>query len=102
MELSDKHLITEAAKIAADLPYFNREIEAARNIPSEIVDRLKKAGIFHALVPKEYGGAETHPLSIIQIIKQISKGDAAVGWNVMIGATTGLLREVAEIPHLLY
>ena len=91
MVLSDKHLISEAARISAELPALNREIEIARNIPNLIVDQLKKAGIFHALVPKEYGGAETHPLSIIEIIKQISKGDAAVGWNVMIGATTGLL-----------
>ncbi len=91
MVLSDKHLISEAAKIAAELPSLNREIETKRNIPNRIVDRLKKAGIFHALVPKEYGGAETHPLSLIEVIKQISKGDAAVGWNVMIGTTTGLL-----------
>jgi len=91
MALSDKHLISEAEAIAARLPSLNQEIENARNVPSEVVDQLKKAGIFHALVPKEYGGAEAHPLSMIEIIKLISKADAAVGWNVMIGATTGLL-----------
>ena len=79
MVLSDKHLISEAARIAAELPSLNREIETKRNIPNTIVDRLKKAGIFHALVPKEYGGAETHPLSVIEIIKQISKGRCCGG-----------------------
>ena len=99
MVLSDKHLISEARKIAAELPSLNREIETTRNIPSTIVDRLKTAGIFHALVPKELGGAETHPLSLIEIIKQISKGDAAVGWNVMIGTTTGLLAASLSKVH---
>ena len=91
MTLTDKHLISRAKSIAAQLPTLNREIEIARNIPTKVVGQLKKAGIFHALVPKEYGGAEVHPLSMIEIIKVISKADAAVGWNVMIGCTTGLL-----------
>lgn len=98
MELSDKHLISEAESIAAGLPSLNREIEIAGNIPSEVVSQLRKAGIFHALVPREYGGAEVHPLSMIEIIKRISKADGAVGWNVMIGCTTGLIAASLSEP----
>ena len=49
------------------------------------------------LVPREYGGLEVHPKTLIEVIKLIASGDGSAGWNVMIGATTGLLS--ASLPE---
>ena len=89
-------LMSHARAIAASLPNEAAAIERARRLPAPIADRMRAAGIFHALVPREYGGAECHPAELCELIETIARGDGSAGWNVMIGTTTGLL--AASLP----
>ncbi|MBA58169.1 MAG: acyl-CoA dehydrogenase [Gammaproteobacteria bacterium] len=98
MKYSDEDLVSAAAEIGRSLPERNIEIEKNREIPVDIISSLRRAGIFHALVPKIYGGSEVHPAALIKIIRLVAEGDGAVGWNVMIGTTTGLL--AASMPEI--
>ncbi len=89
--------ILEAARDwSARLPAYSAEFESQRRLSSEVSHEFAKAGFFHMLVPKEYGGFEVHPKTFIEVLKQIAIGDGSAGWNVMIGATTGLLS--ASLP----
>ncbi len=97
MSSNDAALINAAREIAESLPARSDEIEAARRLPADIARSLADAGIFHALVPREYGGAEVHPSTLVELIKTVAAGDGAAGWNVMIGTTTGLLS--ASLPE---
>ena len=97
MSFSDHELVAFAKNWSSRLPERSHEIESGRRLPSDISDAFSRGGLFHALVPSELGGSEVHPSTLIEIIKQISKGDGAAGWNVMIGATTGLL--AASLPE---
>jgi alkylation response protein AidB-like acyl-CoA dehydrogenase len=91
MSFSDQQLITFAEDWSAQLPERSIEIESGRRLPPDIAEAFAKGGLFHALVPAELGGSEVHPSTLVEIIKQVAIGDASAGWNVMIGATTGLL-----------
>lgn len=88
---ADEQLIEFAKEWSTRLPDRSEEIEQARRLPADIAQSFADGGIFHALVPKEYGGGEVHPSTLVEVIKLIATGDGAAGWNVMIGATTGLL-----------
>ncbi len=87
----DEVLIDFARQWSKKLPMESAGIESARSLPVDICEAFKAGGLFHALVPEEYGGLEVHPATLVEVIKQIAMGDGSAGWNVMIGATTGLL-----------
>lgn len=95
--LSAQHLIDQASQWSARLPEYSLDFEERRRLPAEIVSQFAQAGFFHMLVPREYGGLEVHPKTLIEVIKLIASGDGSAGWNVMIGATTGLLS--ASLPE---
>lgn len=94
--MSDAQLVEAALRIADGLPARSQEIEQARRLPADIAKQLADAGLFHGLVPEEYGGGEVHPATFIKLIKEVARGDGSAGWNVMIGLTTGLLS--ASLP----
>jgi alkylation response protein AidB-like acyl-CoA dehydrogenase len=96
MKSKDAELIAFARDWRDRLPEQSAKIESERRLPREISEAFAQGGLFHALVPADYGGAEVHPGTIVEIIKQVAMGDGSAGWNVMIGATTGLL--AASLP----
>jgi alkylation response protein AidB-like acyl-CoA dehydrogenase len=94
--VSDEELIAVAEAWSQKLPERSAEIETARRLPVDISKAFADSGIYHALVPQQYGGSEAHPASFVEVIKQVATGDGSAGWNVMIGMTTGLLS--ASLP----
>lgn len=92
-------LVERAREIASELSSRSAEIEAARRLPADLADEFRAAGFFHALVPREYGGTECHPGDLCEMIETIATGDGSAGWNVMIGATTGLLAVSLPVAH---
>ena len=71
-------------------------IESARCLPASLAGDLAAAGLFRLLVPAELGGLQVHPSQLVDTLITLSKADGAVGWNMMIGNTTGLLS--ASLP----
>jgi alkylation response protein AidB-like acyl-CoA dehydrogenase len=94
---TDEELIARAEHWRNQLPARSDEIEAGRQLPSDIARAFTDDGIFHAAVPKELGGSEVHPATVTRIIRLIAEGDGSAGWNVMIGCTTSLLS--ASLPE---
>ena len=71
-------------------------IEAARRMPEDLARRMAGEGLFRLLVPGVYGGSQVHPGTFFDSLVATARGDGAVGWVQMIGATTGLL--AASLP----
>jgi alkylation response protein AidB-like acyl-CoA dehydrogenase len=65
--------------------------EAGRTLPTELVDRLLQAGLFHLCVPSWLGGLEAQPRQLVEAIEEVSRADGSAGWCVMVGASSGLL-----------
>jgi len=66
-------------------------IEQQRRVPPGLTAELTRAGVFRMLVPRELGGLETHPATMVEVLEEIARADGSAGWVTMIGATTGLI-----------
>ena len=91
MQATSTNLAQLAGEWAVNLPQYSDQIERERCLPASIARQFADQGLFHLLVPVEYGGLEVHPSEFVQILKALSMGDGSAGWHLMIGATTGLL-----------
>ncbi|WP_327346992.1 acyl-CoA dehydrogenase family protein [Streptomyces europaeiscabiei] len=63
------------------------EFEEKRHIPSEVVAEFKKAGIYRASTPKQFGGDALPPTEFLRIIERISTADGSAGWVASFGAS---------------
>ncbi|GLZ42028.1 acyl-CoA dehydrogenase family protein [Actinokineospora sp. NBRC 105648] len=82
----------EAAKpIAADLADRVADIEAARTLPTDLVERFRAAGLFSLALPRSLGGPECAPLAVLDTVAEVSRADASAGWSLLIGQGSGFL-----------
>ena len=58
------------------------DIEKARRLPRDIVDMLRKTGVFSLEVPRAIGGQEASPTDIMRAIELVSTADGSTGWCV--------------------
>ncbi len=64
------------------------DAEAARRLPETTVAALASNGMLTLCLPEAYGGPGTDPLTFIEAIEIVARGDGAAGWATMIGSTT--------------
>jgi alkylation response protein AidB-like acyl-CoA dehydrogenase len=57
-------------------------IEQTREIPGDLADDLKQAGLFRLLLPKALGGSELPLPRYLRCIEAIGEADGSVGWCV--------------------
>jgi alkylation response protein AidB-like acyl-CoA dehydrogenase len=72
--------IARARKLAPLLAAAAPRIDAARELPPDVLDAMHAAGMFRLLVPRSIGGAELDPATYIQCVEAIASGDASVAW----------------------
>lgn len=84
-------LITAARGFHDELKRRAPEIEAARRLPADLAKKFNEAGFFRLLVPKNYGGLESDPLTFAQLAETIAEADASAAWNAMICGSTGVI-----------
>ena len=61
-----------------------QEIELARRLPRDLVEELRKTGIFSLGVPRAIGGEEAAPLDLMRAIEAVATADGSTGWCAMI------------------
>jgi alkylation response protein AidB-like acyl-CoA dehydrogenase len=88
---SGAELIREAREIASEITSRSAEIESAGTLPGDLVDRLRDAGLFSMALPPELGGGGASAATIVSVVEEISRADAAAGWSVLIGQSSGFL-----------
>jgi alkylation response protein AidB-like acyl-CoA dehydrogenase len=65
------------------------DLEQGR-IPPALVDALYDAGVFKAMLPREVGGLEAEPVGWLQMIEELARINASVGWLAFIQSGVGL------------
>ncbi len=73
------------------------EIEAARRLPRDLLDDLVAAGCFRMLRPTSHGGSGLDLASGMQVLEELSRADASVGWVVGIGSAGWL--DFVDLPR---
>ena len=78
------------------IPARAAEIEAARQLPRDLVDDLVAAGCFRALVPRSHGGDELPLAEHLELLQELARADGSVGWTVAIGSMVPVI--VGHLP----
>lgn len=52
-------------------------------LPEPVVRAIADAGLYGMLVPREFGGAEPHPVQVLDACAELSYADGSTGWCVM-------------------
>ncbi len=81
------------ARVDALLPLIENRAAEAENLgrlTDDVVDALRKSGIYTMLFPKEVGGAEISPFDAMQIVERLSYAHASVGWCTLVNNMEGL------------
>jgi alkylation response protein AidB-like acyl-CoA dehydrogenase len=73
------------------------EIERARRVPLDLVQRLIEAGCFRLLLPRSHGGEGADLMRAMRVYEELARADASVAWTVMIGA--GAFVDLAGLPR---
>jgi 3-hydroxy-9,10-secoandrosta-1,3,5(10)-triene-9,17-dione monooxygenase len=92
------------ARAAAMVPVLRAradEIEAARQVPDDVVEMFREAGFFRILQPKKFGGYEMNPVVFMRVLGELGRGCCASAWNMMILGVHnwefGIMNEAAAI-----
>lgn len=72
--------IARAEALAPLIEELAPQIERERRLPQTLVDRMIDAGLFRMLLPRDYDGGETDPLTFVQALEAIARHDASTAW----------------------
>ncbi|MGY3616274.1 acyl-CoA dehydrogenase family protein [Bradyrhizobium sp. USDA 10063] len=83
---SNKTVLAGIRKLAPEITARAAEIEAARCVPPDLIDRLKSIGIFRLFVPRSYGGLELALPAGLEVIRALARLDGSIGWTAATGS----------------
>jgi alkylation response protein AidB-like acyl-CoA dehydrogenase len=81
-ELTTVDCLANAQALAGVIAAAAPRIEAARELPPDLVDALHDARLFRMLVPRSLGGEEISPVAFMQTIEELAKADASTAWCI--------------------
>jgi alkylation response protein AidB-like acyl-CoA dehydrogenase len=71
------------------------EIEAARELPADLVMELANARLFKVAVSEEEGGLGADILTTLRVIEEVARADGSTGWCLAMGINT--FRQSAQL-----
>src|SRR6185312_16122840 len=72
--------IARAEALAPLIQELAPAIERERRLPQKLVDQMIDAGLFRMLLPRDYDGGETDPMTFVQVLEAIACHDASTAW----------------------
>ena len=93
-------VLDHVRSMAADIEARSAEIETARRVPLDLLERLKAAGSCIRKQPASNGGAECRLVEAIEVGEELSRADASVGWITMLGSGNWL--DLAGLPRATF
>lgn len=78
--MSQQDLLQRARSLRELIESEAERVEEKGTMTEPVVDALVDAGLFRLLVPKELGGFEAAPATIIDVCEELSFADGSVGW----------------------
>ncbi|MGW1156965.1 acyl-CoA dehydrogenase family protein [Streptomyces sp. NPDC002513] len=82
---TDRTLLESARKIASGLPARSLAIESSGTLPADLVKEFAEHDLFRLAMPVALGGTGAAPRTIVEIVEEVSRGDGATGWSLLIG-----------------
>ena len=86
--MAGEDLIEGAARVATAARAGADEAEQLRTMPRDLVERIRREGLFRMAMPASLGGLEMDPIAIVTAIETVAQADGSAGWTVLIGNST--------------
>ncbi len=86
----------ELAALLADIGARRGEFMAARQVDGTVVERLKRVGVYRALVSKTFGGEERSPGEFLRLLETVAQADGSVAWVASFGVSAIYLAALPE------
>jgi len=83
-----------ARGLAASIRKRAAEIEAARQLPADLVMDIANARLFRVALPEAEGGLGADIVTTLQVIEEVARADGSTGWCLAMGINT--LRQSAQ------
>ena len=101
LALRDPHkgMLLGIGELAPEITARAAEIEAARRLPPDLVERLKSIGLFRMFVPRSHGGLELDLPAGLEVMKTLTRLDGSIGWIAIVAGVGGLFAAAAR-PEL--
>jgi indole-3-acetate monooxygenase len=97
-------ILADVRALAPEITRRVAEIEAGRQVPFDLVRKLRSIGIFRSLVPRSHGGLELEMSAALEIMEAICSIEGSVGWVSVIamGCSTFAPRLPREVFERIY
>lgn len=87
-ESSVHPLVAAALALEPTIRAAADQIERDGRLPDSLVRAISEAGIFRMMVPASLGGGEVDPVTQLDVLEAISRGDGSTGWVTAIASGT--------------
>lgn len=74
--------------LLADIRARRAEFTQLRHVPRDVIERLKRHGVYRAATPLCFGGSGIGPLAFLELVERISHADGSVGWVASFGSAS--------------
>lgn len=86
-DLGHAELIDKARELGEFAWEHTAQIEADRRLPDEVIEAFLHSGLLTLATSRRMGGLEAHPLTLVEVGRELARGCAALGW--LYGLSTG-------------
>lgn len=84
-------IVDTVRELSEEISSRAQEIEDLRNVPRDLVEKLKAAGVFRMTQPAEIGGLEVDPFTAMSVIDELCYADGSTGWSAFINSAGSIL-----------
>jgi indole-3-acetate monooxygenase len=87
--LTSAEILANARALVPEISARAAEAARARRVLPDLAEKLRAAGVFRIMFPKDLGGPEMPFPQQIELMETLSYADASVGWAVKINSDSG-------------
>jgi alkylation response protein AidB-like acyl-CoA dehydrogenase len=77
-------LLENANRMADAIGQHVEEEENNRRLSPNVLSALEEAGFHRLFTPKSLGGLEADPVTVAELVEEISLHNTAAGWSMMV------------------
>lgn len=74
--------------LLAEIRERHAEFTRLRHVPRDVIERLKRQGVYRAATPACFGGSAMAPDAFLALIEQIAQADGSAGWVASFGSAS--------------
>jgi alkylation response protein AidB-like acyl-CoA dehydrogenase len=89
VDLDSDTIVANARALSPAIEAASDAIARERRLPHELIESMRRAGIFRIAFPREWGGPEMDPLRQCELMEVLGYHDASVAWVAMICSDSG-------------